>query len=318
MTFVPVLEVGGTHVTAAWVDTGRWRSDPVSRHRSDLPSAGSAEEIITSIAACARLLGPLSGSILGVAIPGPFDYVNGIGRFTGVAKFDSLNGLNVGRAILDALPDKPRDVRFLNDAVAFALGEWVSGAARGHDRVAALTLGTGIGSAFLESGLAVTHGAAVPPEGRADLLRIGNAPLEDVVSRRAIVAGYAREATAMAGGGSPGAADLDVRAIAERARDGDPAARRVFEDTFSALGTAIAPWLLRFGAQVLVVGGSIATSWDLVAPPLRTAMADTCPDLAGLHVARAHDLAGSAEVGAAWHAINSLPATTGVPERDPI
>lgn len=308
MTLVPVLEVGGTHVTAAWVDTGCWQSVLASRSRRDLPSAGSAEEIITSIAACARLLGPLSGSTLGVAIPGPFDYARGIGRFHGVSKLDSLDGLDVGHAILEALPDKPSEVRFLNDAAAFALGEWVSGAARSYERVAALTLGTGVGSAFLESGQLVTRGAAVPPEGRADLLQIGNSPLEDVVSRRAIVARYAREATAVAWCGSQYSGDLDVRGIAERARDGDPAARSVLHAAFSALGTAIAPWLLRFSAQLLVVGGSIATSWDLVAPPLRRAIAATCPGLAGLPVARAHDLAGSAEVGAAWHAVTSTLA----------
>lgn len=307
MSVIPVLEVGGTHVTAAWVDAGCWRSDPASRRRCDLASAGSADEIITSIAACARLLGPLAGSVLGVAIPGPFDYVRGIGRFQGVGKFDSLNGLDIGRALLEALPDKPSEVRFLNDAAAFALGEWVSGAARNYDRVAALTLGTGIGSAFLESGQVITVGATVPPEGRADLLQIGNAPLEEVVSRRAIVAGYARQATG-AGSVRPWAPDLDVHDIAERARDGDHAARHVFHDAFSALGAATAPWLLRFGAQLLVIGGSIAGSWDLVAPPVRGAIAATCPGLASLPVALAHDLAGSAEVGAAWHAVASVPA----------
>lgn len=290
MTRVPVLEIGGTHVTAVWVEAGRWRSIPDSRHRLPLDSAGTATEILAAIASCTGRLGPLDGSALGVAIPGPFDYELGVGRFSGVGKFDALNGVDVRSGLLAALRRPPQRVLFLNDASAFGLGEWVAGAARGHDRVAALTVGTGIGSAFLESGRIVAGGPSVPPGGRVDLLRIGDAPLEDVVSRRAILADYARRT---------GVTGLDVAGIAARARAGQPAARAVFTAAFSALGTAIAPWLRRFSAQVLVTGGTIATSWDLVGPPLRAAVLDI-----GIPVVRARDLEEPGEIGTAWHVVS--------------
>lgn len=288
MKEIPVLEVGGTHVTAAWVDSVRWRTLADTRRRLPLNSAGTAAEILSAIGSCARLLGPLDGTVLGVAIPGPFDYAHGIGRFEGVAKFDALNGVDVGSALLAALPRPPDRLRFLNDADAFGLGEWVGGAGRGYERVVALTVGTGVGSVFIDSGRVVENDPRVPPEGRADLLRIGAAPLENVVSRRAILADYARR------GGPTG---IDVAAIADRARSGDPVARSVFEAACSALGRAIAPWLKRFAAQVLVVGGAIAASWDLVGPPLRAATA--------VPVVRARDLEGAAEIGAAWHALST-------------
>jgi glucokinase len=290
MTNVPVLEVGGTHVTAAWVDSRRWRTVPGSRHRLPLDSAGTAEEILSAIASDARRLGPLDGSTLGVAIPGPFDYALGVGRFSGVGKFDALNGVDVRAGLLAALPRPPRWVRFLHDATAFGLGEWVAGAACGHDRVVALTIGTGVGSAFLASGRIVTHGGAVPPEGRVDLLRIGKAPLEDIVSRRAILAEYARRGDATG---------LDVADIAKRAHAGEPAARDVLYTASAALGTAIAPWLRRFGAQVLVVGGTVAASWDLVGPPLRAAAGGM-----GIPVVRALDLEEAGEIGTAWHVMS--------------
>jgi glucokinase len=291
MTSIPVLEIGGTHVTAARVDAGQWRTVPGSRHRLPLDSAGTAEDILSAIVSCASLLGPLDGSVLGVAIPGPFDYRLGLGRFSGVGKFDALNGVDVRTGLLAALPHPPKSVRFLNDAEAFALGEWVAGAACGYDRVTALTVGTGIGSAFLESGRIVTNGATVPPEGRVDLLRVGDASLEDVVSRRAILADYARR-SAVTG--------LDVADIAKRARAGEPAARDVFETACAALGAVIAPWIRRFGAQVLVVGGTIAASWDLVGPPLQAAIGDI-----GIPAVRARDLEEAAEIGTAWHIVSS-------------
>lgn len=290
MMSIPVLEIGGTHVTAAWVDELLWRIVPGSRHRLPLDSAGTAAEILATIASGARRLGPLGGHTLGVAIPGPFDYALGVGRFSGVAKFDALNGVDVRARLLAALPGPPAGVRFLNDATAFGLGEWIAGAARRHDRVVALTIGTGIGSAFLASGRIVADGDTVPPEGRVDLLRIGGAPLEDVVSRRAILADYARR---------DDATGLDVADIAKRARTGEPAARDVFDAASGALGTAIAPWLRRFAAQVLVIGGTVAASWDLVGPPLQAAVGGP-----GIPVVRARHLEEAGEIGTAWHVVS--------------
>jgi glucokinase len=73
----------------------------------------------------------------------------------------------------------------------------------------------------------------------------------------------------------------------------------------TTLGEALTPWLGRFGASVLVVGGSMTRSWDLVGPPLLTALGgvDTGRG-AGTHlevvVARQPD--DAALIGAARHA----------------
>ena len=94
-----------------------------------LRSDGSADDIIGTIAKCAATLTHLGGATLTLAMPGPFDYQHGIGRYEGVAKFDSLNGVDVRAALFDALPDSPAAIEFLNDADAFGIGEWVRGAA---------------------------------------------------------------------------------------------------------------------------------------------------------------------------------------------
>jgi glucokinase len=270
---VPALEIGGTHVTAAVVDmrTGRVMLDTVQRR--SLRAGGSADEIISDILACATDLDVSTaggdrasgghgrrGPMWGVAIPGPFDYARGIGLFRDVAKFDSLYGVDLGRALMDGLG--AAGVTFLNDADAFVLGEWKSGAASGHTRAAGITIGTGIGSAFLAGGVIVDDGPDVPPEGNVHLLTIGGRPLEDTVSRRAILARYGELAADPLGPGT------DVRDLAQRAREGDQVAAGVFASSFGALGEALGPWLRRFGATALVVGGAIARAWDLVAPPL--------------------------------------------------
>ncbi|MCX4671777.1 ROK family protein [Streptomyces sp. NBC_01381] len=255
-----VLEIGGTHVTAAVVEPDGAR---VNR-RADRPldPRGSAEEILGAVVRCAGELRAPAGLVWGVAVPGPFDHEKGIARFRGVGKFDDLYGIDVRSVLLAGVWPRPADVVFLNDAHAFLLGEWRAGAARGERRCAGITLGTGVGSAFIVDGEIRRDGPGVPPQGRVDLLKWAGVPLEDTVSRRAVLARY----------GDP---DADVRDVAARARDGDRRARRVLDEAFTALGAVLAPCLRDFRASALVVGGSMAQSWDLVRPSLRSGLGDT-------------------------------------------
>ena len=293
---IPVIEIGGTHVTAAQVAADSWSVISGSTHSQPLRAAGTAEEILTAVVSCANSV-HTAGQRWGVALPGPFDYTKGIGLFEGVAKFEALFGVDVRLALLDRLRPPASDVVFINDADAFLLGEWIGGAANGHARAACLTLGTGVGSAFLADGEVISDGPTVPPEGRVDLLTIADRPLEETVSRRAILARYAK----LAGSETDGA--LDVREIAERARHGESIARQVLDDTIAALGATLAPWLVRFSATVLVVGGSMSGSWDLLAEPLRSGITEAEPASAErITVVRARHPADAALIGAAWHA----------------
>lgn len=290
----PALEVGGTHVAVGQVDLVERSVVPGSRHRLALDADGSAAEILETILACAANSTSGPGATWGVAVPGPFDYVTGIGRYEGVAKFGALNGVEVGRRLREGLPQGSQVV-FLNDADAFLIGEWAAGAATGHRRVAGITLGTGIGSAFLADGRPVTSGPDVPPDAEVHFLTIDGLPLEDVVSRRAMMARYAR----LVGIDELGAVP-DVKELAALARAGDHRARDSIAGPLTELGSAIAPWLERFGATELVVGGSIAHSWDLVEPAVRSVI----PREIALVRARLPDEA--ALIGAALHAADSM------------
>ncbi|WP_405952029.1 ROK family protein [Streptomyces prunicolor] len=255
---IPVLEIGGTHVTAALVDPRDGRVS--SRTREPLDADGAADAILAAVRHCADGLSVPVGARWGVAVPGPFDYARGIALFRGVGKFEALYGMDVRRALLHGLRQRPGDVVFLNDAHAFLTGEWSAGSVRGHRRAVGITLGTGVGSAFLADGLIHDTGPGIPPEGRMDLTEIDGRPLEATVSRRAILSRY----------GDPAA---DVRDIAGRARAGEERARRVLDDAFTGLGIALAPRMADFDATALVVGGSMARSWDLVAPALSVGLA---------------------------------------------
>lgn len=295
---VPVLDIGGTHVTAALVNPATSRPVPATVIRKPLNAQARADDILDAIAVAALALPAGHGPCWGVAVPGPFDYAAGIGRFADVGKFDALSGVDVGAGLRRRLAGRSERLRFLNDADAFAIGEYGSGAAAGHDRVVCLTLGTGVGSSFLSFGRPVHTGPLVPPSGHVHHLTVHGRPLEDTVSRRGIRAHYARLSAAAGDRPLP-----DVREVAARARKGDAAAAEAFRYAFDALGQALAPWIDRFAATAVVIGGSMARSWDLIHPALTTGLASAGgPDVPVLPARRAEE---APLIGAAHWALDA-------------
>ena len=194
-------------------------------------------------------------------------------------------------------------ITFVNDALAFAVGEWTAGSAHGHARAIGITLGTGVGSAFLVDGVAQEDGPGVPPEGRLDLLEIAGRPLEDTVSRRALRSGFAART-----GGDPHD-PLDVREIAQLARIGDENAIHVLGEALRALGRVIAPLAAAFEATVVMVGGSIALAWDVVEDHLASGMSDAVPSWPEhTMLVRAEQPIEAALIGAARCAVNETPS----------
>lgn len=285
------IELGGTHVSSARIVLRGDAADLVDLRRVDLSPDASRDELLACIVSAASNAADPSIAAWGVAVPGPFDYARGVSRIRGVAKLDALYGVDLRRELAVALRVRsPEVIRFINDADAFLVGEAFAGAARGHRRAIGLTLGTGLGSAFLRDGRIVETGAGVPPEGRLDLVPFRGGAIEDLISRRGLLAAYGRPGT-------------DVIDIDARARAGEALGLAVFARFGAVLAEFMAPWLVAFAPTTLVIGGSIARSWDLFADMFRQA----CPpalELAGCGVAERLDEA--ALLGAAVHSWRDL------------
>jgi glucokinase len=282
-----VLEIGGSHVTAAGVLLDDRKV--TQRQRHPLDPGLSADGIVDALAGAAKLLDPHPGDRWAVAMPGPFDYRTGVSLHAGVGKFDSLRGVDLRAALAHAIPAAPDAFTFVNDADAFLLGEWVDGAAKGAPRCVAITLGTGIGSAWLADGSVVTTGPDVPPDGELHFCTIDGVELEDVVSDRALIRAY-RSLTGVEVDG--------MRGLAVRARELDAAAQTVIDTAFGALGLLLTDWLTRFKAEVVVFGGSMTGAWDLIEPALAL----------NLPARPVSDTEHAALLGAAWAAAHPTAA----------
>jgi len=286
---VVALDIGGTHVTAGRVALS---SATVERHvRLTLPEDADRRELLDRVAGTAAEVADGAVSRVGIAVPGPFDYANGICLVA--HKLEPIYGVDLRHELAGALGLPGAAIAFVNDADAFLLGEWWAGAAVGRRRAVGVTLGTGLGSAFLEDGRIVDAGPRVPPEGSLHLVSYRGLPAEATISRAALLARY----------GEP---ELDVRELATLARGGEARARLVFAEVAGALGELIAPWLASFDATCLVVGGSIARAWDLLEQELR----ETLRHLDLQTIAPAARLDEAALLGAARHAANASAAET--------
>lgn len=269
MPMIVGVDIGGHHVAVAAVARaapGALVADSY-RHCSCTPDddrdtliaawAGAIDTVIDRV-------GPDRVQGIGIAMPGPFDYAAGIGYFEGNAKFAALYGVDVAQALSDAL-HHPRPVRFLNDATAFTVGCVAIGAAPACAKVVGVTLGTGLGSAFLRDGIPTIAGDNVPPHGSLWHLPFGDGIADDHVSARWLTARI-RERRA---------GTDTVIAAADAARGGDAPAAAIFADYGRNLGTILSPWVARFGADTVMLGGRICGAFDLFGPALRDALSDT-------------------------------------------
>ncbi|MBO4465154.1 MAG: ROK family protein [Bacteroidales bacterium] len=232
-----LLDIGGTFIKCA---DGR---------QIPIPSAGPKE----AIAAALREALKDCEEHIGIAIPGPFDYRNGI--FRADHKFAAVKGESFRE--LAGLPETA-DVRFIHDVCAV-----LEGAIRGvrsDSNTALVTLGTGLGFAIARRGV-VRYGPTLSP---ADV--IWNLPweggiLEEKVSGRGLRAIYAE-----LGGDST----LTARDIAEQAFHGDRMAFEAYERMGATLGAAIKGLLHENQVDTLLFGGQISQSLDLMEDGLRS------------------------------------------------
>lgn len=283
---VLVYDVGGSHISAAVCRRQGYRLGAVTR--ANLPEEQSSEAfigVLHSLGVEATAGAEVEGAEF--AMPGPFDYEKGISWME--HKMPYLYGFNVSEGLAKRFGWQPEQVRFLNDAAAYLLGEVGAGAARGVKRVVCFTLGTGVGSGFAIDGRVATEGKGVPPGGEIWNVPYEGGIVEDKISTRALKAAYKERK----------GQEREVASIAHYAIGGDPDAVAVFHEFGRTLGIAIKRLLKDFGPDVVVLGGGISRSAPLFLDDVKAELANTQIEV---RIAELGDNAPLAGAGVAWFA----------------
>jgi len=266
---VASLDIGGTSVKSGVVKTDGTLCAG-SFHVRPVDSGGTAESILKSFALSLSEVLDIAQKRdlildgIGIAICGPFDYERGISKIRGLDKYESLYDVNVKEYLqkeLELPPDLP--MLFDVDAWAFGRGEVGTGAGKPYSRVIVFTMGTGVGSAFAVDGKIVGEGPGVPWYGWISGQKYRDGILNDYISRTYMINRY----------GALTGLDLDVKEMADRAREGDRDAGKVFEEIGSELGGFLREHHVEeFGAECIIFGGQISKSFELFVGPVKTAL----------------------------------------------
>lgn len=256
------MDVGGTHITSAVIDVTNMKVLDYSVHKESFNSNLPVNQVMDFWEKSIRLslensaIKKING--ITVCIPGPFDYENGISMIKGQAKYENFYGLNVSDLIRErlSLPDD-FNVFFENDATCFGKGEVYKHKENLSKKVMAVTLGTGLGSCFIDKGIAVSSGNLVPTDGEIWNIPFKNGIAEDYVSLRGLLSKYYNLSKTQLENGL----ELYNLAIA-----GDKNALKAFEEMGEDLAEIVIPLFKNFSVDHFIIGGKIANASELFLP----------------------------------------------------
>lgn len=299
------VEYGAFHVRARVVDAGHGRGPGAVRRLS--PAYDAAEALDATLDLVRELTArtgaaPLLGVGLALAL--------GLGPVR-TPPSARPRGLRQGWSDLD-LPAALTDALGVpvvadNDANCAARGELLWGAARPYDDLVLLKLHAGVGGAVVVD-RAVHRGRRggagelghVPVDPRGPLCRCGGRGCLEVYAGVPAVLG----ALAVHAGALP-----TPREVLDGAAAGDPACRRALRDAGEATGQ-VAAWLCNaLNPQAIVLTGALSGAGELVAAPVREAVARTALPLnADVDVVVGELGRDAGPLGAAALALASVPA----------
>ena len=142
-------DIGGSHITIGkFIESSDgYQLDKIQRIPVDSYAAKS--DILNEWATFIKSMANFNETfLLSLAMPAPFDYNNGICLIQEQGKFKHLYNVNLRDELSVLLGIPPSNIKFINDAQAFLLGENYFGMVNGANRVLGLTLGSGLGSSI--------------------------------------------------------------------------------------------------------------------------------------------------------------------------
>ncbi|WP_164972589.1 ROK family protein [Lacibacter luteus] len=280
--YVAGVDIGGSHITVALIDMADAKVIKSSLLRNKLDSNGTAQEILDVWISTIRQViekSEVKVEKIGFAMPGPFDYANGICLIKGFNKYESLFGMNIREILAETFCLNPENIQFRNDAEAFLAGELNGGAGKGFNNAIGITLGTGLGSAKSHNGITV--------DAELSVTEYGGEIIEELVSTRGLQHMYAE----LSGKKVEDAKELAVLA------ETDLHAAKTFKLFAEHLAWFLEKFIKAESPQLLVVGGNIANAWDLFMPAVKDTLKknlQTVPDIVKASLAEDAALVGAA------------------------
>ena len=260
MRRVLAIDVGGTKLASAIVTAD---GAITAERRTATPRTSDPEELFTTVADLARESVAATGADLdgiGVGCGGPMRWPAGVVSPLHIPAWRDFP-LRERLAALFGVP-----CAIDNDGKAFALGEHWLGAGRGARALLGIVVSTGVGAGVVIDGQ-LMHGASGQAGHLGHVLADTDGPVCECGARGCVEAIASGSAILRRG-------DAEPAAIAEKAREGDTDASRIYVGAGRALARGIASAAALLDLDRVVIGGGVALgAWELLEPALRAELA---------------------------------------------
>ncbi len=306
------VDLGGTQLRAARYDAAL---NQLTREHTLTGADDGLEAVLARIKAIISLVMPSKRDRvegIGISAPGPLNSKTGV--IVSPPNLPGWHDVPLG-AIVEEEFGLP--VYIGNDANVAALAEASQGAAQGCRHVCYITVSTGIGSGIICDGRLVTGQAGLAAElGHIPLIvEAGQVSSVELEAAGPAIARQARQA--LAAGENTNLHDLvagdlerlDARLVGKAAYHGDRLAIDLLAYAGRIIGLSIVTLLHLFNPQIIVIGGGVSKTGELLFAPIRQTVRDHVLDsafTAGLRIEAAALGDDVALVGAA-----ALAATHG-------
>ncbi|RUT72467.1 ROK family protein [Flavobacterium cupreum] len=260
MSIIIGVDIGGSHISSAAVNQDNLEIISESYFSGAVDSKASKGVILKKWAEIInRTLSTIDvDTPIGIAfsMPGPFQYETGIALFEGNDKYESLYNVNVPLELIPYLNNKNVTFRFLNDATSFGIGSALSQKdGKGDQKVIAITLGTGFGASFLNDVIPVINSYDAPENGCLWDKNFKDTIADDYFSTRWFLKKYEEYSGQKSADG-----------VREIARIKNEYSARIFDEFAHNLSDFLLPYILKFEANSLIIGGNIARCHALFLP----------------------------------------------------
>jgi glucokinase len=271
MSAIIAIDIGGTQLRVAAYPHNS--TVPINIQRT--PSRGMEDGVFDRLTTLIDSVWPDEPvDIICAAVPGPLNPYTGI-----IIETPNIPAWT-NYPLAELLTKKYNVPAYIgNDANLAVLGEWLYGAGKGHHDIVYLTISTGIGGGVISGdkliegyrGMATELGHITVLPGGPVCSCGGRGHLEAVASGTAI-AKYVCEKIAAGRKSSLGSGALTARQISEAAQQGDVLAKEAFVRAGEFIGQATADFLHMFNPSIVIFGGGVSLSGDLIIDPIKESM----------------------------------------------
>ena len=278
MAYFIGVDIGGTNLKAGVVDAeGRIVGEASVPTGADRPQDVVLEDILGAVSKAVEASGVSMKEIraVGMGSPGLIDYV------TGTVVYNNNLGwrdFHICEKMSEALG---MPARLENDADAAALGEVVSGSAKGAKSAMIITLGTGVGSGYVLDGkifrgcefghMVIAYGGRKCTCGRHGCFEAYCSATGLINMTKEAIAEHPSSTLAEIAGREGTVSGHTVFAAAE---EGDSVAEHIIDEYTGYLAGGLANLVNGLQPEVISIGGGIGKQGERLLVPLRGKVAD--------------------------------------------